>query len=114
MLDTGFARRTPRVEQRKGKNPACQEARRRGVMLGMKCSLFVICVLPAAFAAFAEVPAPPVVNDPALKVELYAQEPMVQQPIGMTFTQDGKLLVIQSNTHFRPKTYNGPEHDRIL
>ena len=50
----------------------------------------------------------------ALKIELYAQEPMVQQPIGMTFTQDGKLLVIQSNTHFRPKNYAGPAHDRIL
>lgn len=56
----------------------------------------------------------PAVNDAALKVELFAQEPLVQQPIGMTFTQDGKLLVIQSNTHFRPKTYTGPEHDRIL
>ena len=31
----------------------------------------------------------------ALKIELFTQEPMVQQPIGMTFTQDGKLLVIQ-------------------
>jgi putative membrane-bound dehydrogenase-like protein len=61
-----------------------------------------------------EAPTPPIVKDPALKVELYAQEPMVQQPIGMTFTQDGKLLVIQSNTHFRPKNYSGPEHDRIL
>jgi putative membrane-bound dehydrogenase-like protein len=62
----------------------------------------------------AEPVAVPEVSDPALKIELFAQEPMVQQPIGMTFTQDGKLLVIQSNTHFRPKNYTGPQHDRIL
>ena len=64
--------------------------------------------------AFCETPVAPSVNDPSLKVELYAQEPMLAQPIGMTFTPDGKLLVIQSNTHFRPKGYAGPEHDRIL
>lgn len=56
----------------------------------------------------------PKVNDPALQVELFAQEPMLAQPIGLTLTADGKLLVIQSNTHFRPPGYQGPEHDRIL
>lgn len=56
----------------------------------------------------------PVVNDPALQIELFAQEPLIAQPIGMTLTPDGKLLVIQSNTHFRPPGYAGPEHDRIL
>ena len=63
---------------------------------------------------FGETPAVPTVNDPSLKIELFAQEPMLAQPIGMTFTLDGKLLVIQSNTHFRPKNYQGPEHDRVL
>lgn len=56
----------------------------------------------------------PQVNDPALQVELFAQEPMIAQPIGLTVTADGKLLVIQSNTHFRPPGYQGPEHDRVL
>lgn len=92
----------------------CQEVRVSGVMQGMTRALIFFCLLPAVSAVFAEVPTPPVVNDPALKIELFAQEPMVQQPIGMTFTQDGKLLVIQSNTHFRPKDYAGPAHDRIL
>jgi putative membrane-bound dehydrogenase-like protein len=67
-----------------------------------------------ASMALGETPALPTVNDPTLKIELFAQEPMLAQPIGMTFTQDGKLLVIQSNTHFRPKNYQGPEHDRVL
>jgi putative membrane-bound dehydrogenase-like protein len=57
---------------------------------------------------------PPTVVDPALKVDLFASDPLLRTPIGLTFTQDGKLLVIESNTHFRPPGYQGPEHDRIL
>lgn len=57
---------------------------------------------------------PPTVVDPALKVDLFASDPLLRTPIGLTFTQDGKLLVIESNTHFRPPGYLGPEHDRIL
>lgn len=56
----------------------------------------------------------PVVSDSALRVELFAENPLIQHPIGATFTKDGKLLVIESHTHFRPKNYQGPEHDRIL
>ncbi len=61
-----------------------------------------------------EAPVAPVSEDPALEVTLFAQEPLIQQPIGMTFTRDGKLLVIQSNTHFPPQGFTGPKHDRIL
>ena len=59
-------------------------------------------------------PETPKLTDPALQVTLFAQEPLIQQPIGMTFTRDGKLLVIQSNTHFPPRDFQGPKHDRIL
>ncbi|MEZ0274669.1 MAG: hypothetical protein ACAH88_07175, partial [Roseimicrobium sp.] len=59
-------------------------------------------------------PEAPKVDDATLQVTLFAQEPLVQQPIGMTFTKDGKLLVIQSNTHFPPKGFTGPKVDRIL
>lgn len=64
--------------------------------------------------AVAQTPEIPKSEDLSLEVTLFAQEPLVQHPIGMTFTQDGKLLVIQSNTHFPPKNYAGPKHDRIL
>src|SRR6187401_1062333 len=56
----------------------------------------------------------PVVSDVSLRIELFAQHPLVKHPIGAAFTTDGKLLVIESHTHFRPKNYTGPEHDRIL
>ena len=61
-----------------------------GVMLVMTRAPAVICIFHAlAVLCMAQAPAPPVVNDPALKIELFAQEPMVQQPIGMTFTRMG-------------------------
>lgn len=83
-------------------------------MMSARILSLIAAALLAAVPVHAADLEPPVVHDPGLKVELFAREPLVQQPIGMTFTQDGKLLVIQSNTHFRPKGYQGPEHDRIL
>jgi putative membrane-bound dehydrogenase-like protein len=56
----------------------------------------------------------PKVNDPDLEVSLYAAEPLIQQPVGMCFDERGRLLVIESHTHFRPKDWKGPEHDQII
>ncbi len=78
-------------------------------------SLFIL--LPALGAVALHVnaaPEIPVVTDSALRIDLFAENPLVQHPIGAAFTADGKLLVIESHTHFRPKNYAGPEHDRIL
>lgn len=74
---------------------------------------FFICCLLAS-AAIAQTPDTPVLNDPDLQIELFASEPMIQQPIGVTFDKAGRLLVIESHTHFRPKDWKGPEHDQIV
>ena len=34
--------------------------------------------------------------------------------VGIDFDHRGRLLVIESHTHFPPKDYKGPKHDRIL
>ena len=73
-----------------------------------------LCLVTLTGLLRAAEPEVPMVNDPALGIRLFAQEPLVHQPIGATFTKDGKLLVIESHTHFRPKNYDGPKHDRIL
>src|SRR5690349_5717150 len=75
------------------------------------CLWLFLCAFAALPLRAAEIP---VVADSSLKIELFAEHPLVHQPIGATFTADGKLLVIESHTHFRPKNYAGPEHDRIL
>ena len=74
---------------------------------------FLLQVLSIGTAA-AQTPALPVVNDPDLQIELFASEPMIQQPIGVTFDKAGRLLVIESHTHFRPRKWQGPKHDQIV
>ncbi len=76
-------------------------------------------VLSAALALPLLAPAqeaiePPKVNDDALQASLFAADPLIQTPIGMTFDKDGRLLVIESQTHFRPKDWKGPAHDQIV
>jgi putative membrane-bound dehydrogenase-like protein len=56
---------------------------------------------------------PPVSADPRLVVELFAAAPDVVQPIATDFDSKGRLLVVESHTHFRPAKYDGPKADRI-
>jgi putative membrane-bound dehydrogenase-like protein len=58
--------------------------------------------------------APPQVLDERLQVQLVAAEPDVVTPTGLAVDARGRVLVIESHTHFRPDGYKGPEHDRIL
>ncbi|MDB5311817.1 MAG: Cytochrome c [Gemmataceae bacterium] len=56
---------------------------------------------------------PPVSSDPRLVVELFAAAPDIVHPIAADFDSKGRLLVVESHTHFRPAKYDGPAHDRI-
>src|SRR5713226_1259581 len=55
----------------------------------------------------------PRANDPRLVVERFAQAPDIVHPIACDFDARGRLLVIESHTHFAPKDYQGPKFDRI-
>src|SRR4051812_41781922 len=55
----------------------------------------------------------PKVADPRLVVELVAAAPDIVHPISCDFDAKGRLLVIESHTHFAPKDYKGPKFDRI-
>ncbi len=55
----------------------------------------------------------PRAQDPRLEVTLVAAAPDIVQPIKMTFDRKGRLLVIESHTHFRPRGYHGPKSDRV-
>ena len=57
--------------------------------------------------------AEPRVTDSRYQLELIAKEPEIVTPIGMTFDRQGRMLVIESHTHQRPKGYTGPAGDRI-
>ncbi len=55
----------------------------------------------------------PRAHDPRLQVDLFAASPDIVHPIGIDFDNRGRLLVIESHTHFRPPNYSGPKHDRV-
>jgi putative membrane-bound dehydrogenase-like protein len=76
-----------------------------------RTSLAVLCVL--ALASLVNAQAPPQVHDKRLVVELFAAAPDIVHPINLTFDKKGRLLVIESHSHFRPKDYKGPPHDRV-
>jgi putative membrane-bound dehydrogenase-like protein len=69
-------------------------------------ALLVIC------PAFAD-EKPPTSADPRLVVERFAAAPDIVQPIATDFDSKGRLLVVESHTHFRPAKYTGPKFDRI-
>jgi putative membrane-bound dehydrogenase-like protein len=77
----------------------------RGRLLG------AVLVTSAALVASASEP-PRVIND-SYKLELVATEPDIVTPIGLAFDAKGRLLVVESHTHQRPKDYQGPAGDRI-
>jgi putative membrane-bound dehydrogenase-like protein len=81
--------------------------------LGRSVLLSLACILVPAVSAAPEAAAAPRAADPRLQVDLFAASPDIVHPIGVAFDARGRLLVVESHTHFRPKDYHGPAHDRI-
>src|SRR5258706_7379241 len=73
--------------------------------------LLSICAI--ALNALAEFAEPPVSPDGSVRISLFAEAPDIVTPIGATVDARGRLLVIESASHFRPKGYQGPPTDRI-
>lgn len=57
--------------------------------------------------------ADPKVADSRYELQLVTEQPGLVTPIGLAFDDRGRLLVIESHTHFRPEDYAGPAADRI-
>ncbi len=57
---------------------------------------------------------PPKALDDRLVVELVAAEPDLVTPTSLDVDAQGRVWVIESNTHFPPKNYKGHPSDRIL
>jgi putative membrane-bound dehydrogenase-like protein len=71
--------------------------------------LLATCLVP-----FSVTPAEPELIDDRYKLTLFAESPDLSTPIGCAIDGKGRVLVIESHTHFRPDSYIGPKEDRIL
>ncbi len=52
--------------------------------------------------------------DERLTIELFAEHPDIVTPVGIGADADGRILVVESNTHFPPENYTRHASDRIL
>ena len=71
------------------------------------------CTLLTVVEAVSSADPAPRVFDDRLELTLVAREPEIVTPIGITFDARGRMLVIESHTHFPPEGYTGPKTDRI-
>ena len=70
-------------------------------------------LLPLLLTAL-PIAAAPKSPDQRIVVELVAEAPDIVTPTGVGVDAKGRVIVIESHTHFRPKDYKGPERDRVL
>lgn len=68
---------------------------------------------PTRAADNAQPQEPPHSLDPTVHITPFATAPEIVTPIGATVDAKGRLLVVESHSHFRPKDYQGPKTDRI-
>ena len=72
---------------------------------------FVFALLAVIGSGFAEPPKP---VDDRLVVELVAKEPQIRTPTAIAVDPQGRVWVLENNTHFRPKNYDAPPTDRVV
>jgi hypothetical protein len=56
----------------------------------------------------------PEVRDARLQLALVAREPGLVTPVGLAADREGRLFIVESHTHQRGSTYEGPPADRIV
>jgi putative membrane-bound dehydrogenase-like protein len=78
----------------------------------MHSALCLLAVTLCGANAPADVRLPTAV-DPRLKIELFAADPDIVTPCGIAVDARGRVLAIESHTHFPPPGYQGPKTDRI-
>src|SRR5262245_38441719 len=76
-------------------------------------SIQLACVLIVCVATAWSLAAEPRVLVDGYRLELVAKQPDIVTPIGVSFDNKGRLLVVESHTHQRPENYQGPPTDRI-
>jgi len=69
--------------------------------------------LATCLAACAAAAAEPEVLLPGYVLEQFAAEPEIVTPVAAAFDARGRLVVVESHTHFRPPDYAGPARDRL-
>ena len=90
-------------------------------MLKPVAYIMLLCVTLATFSRCAKGPSPPLEPDeerasfilePGLTIQLVASEPLVQDPVVITFDEDNRLWVVEMRG-FMPDIDGNGEQDRV-
>jgi putative membrane-bound dehydrogenase-like protein len=81
-------------------------------MFGFGFGLWIVINATLAIASSPASP-PPRSLDSRLIFERIAAEPEIVTPTGIAVDRRGRVLVVESHTHFRPPGYQGPPADRV-
>ncbi len=83
------------------------------MVAAMRCIIFCVAV---TFCAVSVRAAETKLDDheQRFEISLFAEQPQIVNPVGIQVDDRGRVFVIESHTHFRPKDYDGPKADRIL
>ncbi len=76
-------------------------------------AILSLCTITTLASAQPKAPEAPVSADKRLVVELVAAAPDIVHPIALDFDAKGRLLVVESHTHFPPANHKGPKFDRV-
>lgn len=76
--------------------------------------LFPLVVLLITSQSIATAETPPVSTDPRVRIDLFAEDPLLATPTGIDIDGQGRVWAIESNTHFPPEGYTGHPTDRVL
>ena len=76
--------------------------------------LFGLVALSLAWLGAAHAQELPYSTDPRVRIDLFAENPLIVTPTGIDVDELGRVWTIESNTHFPPEGYKGHPSDRIL
>lgn len=76
--------------------------------------LLPLVVLLITSQSIATAETPPVSTDPRVRIDLFAEDPLLATPTGIDIDGQGRVWAIESNTHFPPEGYTGHPTDRVL
>ena len=77
----------------------------------LRLHFFCVSILVFATSVTAS---PPRSLDDQVTIELFAESPQIRTPTGLDILPDGRVIAIESNTHFPLPGYDGPPTDRVL
>lgn len=80
----------------------------------LRFQLLLLVVLIVAVQSIATADTPPVSTDPRVRIDLFAENPLLATPTGIDIDDQSHVWVIESNTHFPPEGYSGHPTDRVL